>query len=141
VRVADHAEALVDPECQVESADGRSGITARARGPQTHGAPSQSLSSRVIPRAAFLGPIVRPRHLHSPAGRAHPFTFQARRTSTAAKARQCFVLASEDLAATSDTAAGRVAAPRSVGGVTGVYALGEEGDLAREPVQRREGAV
>jgi hypothetical protein len=28
-----------------------------------------------------------------------------------------------------------------IGGVTGVYALGEEGDLAREPVQRREGAV
>jgi hypothetical protein len=28
-----------------------------------------------------------------------------------------------------------------VGGVTGVYALGEEGDLAQEPVQRREGAV
>ena len=28
-----------------------------------------------------------------------------------------------------------------IGGVTGVYALGEEGELAREPVQRREGAV
>ena len=28
-----------------------------------------------------------------------------------------------------------------IGGVTGVHALGEEGDLAREPVQRREGAV